>query len=457
MYVVDRSLDSFGHRARQVFQLHSVNRLTALTPALAVFLAIAPACEVPPYCENAIGVCPEPDSGVYVDTLDLQKSVWFEDQGINASTWESCREPNQSLCLLGAAGFEESRVLLRGEDEIVLFSTDSAYSTIGRIPVSSDSNIEFVDLTGRGSTAILAAEYLRDRREYATSLWNTNGERIWSRESDYGATPVDINNDGVLEFELYSPGGTLILNADGTQFTSTPQPSGFFQLADFDGDGILEAMSYTIVGPDTNPVTVNTRITTIEGGLLAEFTTAGFLYAVRFGDDTKDYLGNSDCQVMSLDGEVIGEVPREGPLDECAFELAQHAAPRVPTNCRTRDEDLHIVLSQELEQNVWDNLSKLTNTVVDVQFTADRDRFRVEFDYTIVEQPKILRCSFYRARKTIMKVFDENNRIVYHEVMASPSGRGSIAVIPSDVEGEEMLLVGDGDRILSYRWPASTE
>lgn len=86
-----------------------------------------------------------------------------------------------------------------------------------------------------------------------------------------------------------------------------------------------------------------------------------------------------------------------------------------------------------------------------VRFESLQQPYSVEFAYSIIFEPTFFGCGTQWASRTIMKVMTAQGDLVYHEVIESPSGRASFAVIPSDKAGEEILLVGHGTQIVAYQ------
>jgi len=149
------------------------------------------------------------------------------------------------------------------------------------------------------------------------------------------------------------------------------------------------------------------------------------------GDESRDYV-RIDCTIFDLDGTEVGQI--DG--DEYG-------------NCRHAGVDYG-----EAFETLGTCASEGKAETLHVRFAADREPFRVEPTYSIDSIGTTVVCGFSldtHATRTILRVFDPDDILVYHEVIESASPPGSITVIPSDVEGEEILLVADDTRILAYR------
>ena len=91
-------------------------------------------------------------------------------------------------------------------------------------------------------------------------------------------------------------------------------------------------------------------------------------------------------------------------------------------------------------------------TEVIVRFSKDREPFRVELSHSVeTTLPFIAGLTSFKVLRAILEIYDESGSLVYREVSDAGNAPGSVVVIPSDVEGEELLLLADDVRILEYR------
>ncbi|MCH8881360.1 MAG: hypothetical protein IID34_15950 [Planctomycetes bacterium] len=142
------------------------------------------------------------------------------------------------------------------------------------------------------------------------------------------------------------------------------------------------------------------------------------------------------CELYDIDGTLVGTLPTD-ENGECNPEEVDYGAPLIDANCPPEG------LAEFPEEFV--RLEEL------VRVTADSDPYRAEFTYSIeIDYPYVNGPIGYRSHRTILKIHDPTDELVYHEVIATESNPGSFLVIPSDVPGEEVLLVADGTRIVAY-------
>lgn len=379
-------------------------------------------------CDPDSGVCPPPQPGVRFDELGFDKSVWFESARVGAP-----EELKPTICRVDLDAHPGEEVVLRGASGMAVLAVEGGEAVMRGViaPINSEIDIvDFLDVDLDGNFEYFAEDHF----EELFVMFDHVGEVIWnspgSIERLRGVAFADVDGDGTLEFAARTYVGVEVFDAQGGMIHQLPgERFSAIEFGDFDGDGILE-----LVTVSTSELVETWRL---DGSRIASFRLGGedwYPITDRLpDDDTRDYL-RSNCTFLEIDGTVVGKMePNEHGY--CGAGRVDYVEPfRTIGSCAaTRGEA----------------------TVLDVRFQADRPPFRVQPSYSINEEGfAFLLAGFIRhhARRTILRIYDPDNRLVYHEVIASASGPESMAVIPSDLEGEEILLVADNQQILAYRF-----
>ena len=93
-----------------------------------------------------------------------------------------------------------------------------------------------------------------------------------------------------------------------------------------------------------------------------------------------------------------------------------------------------------------------------MRFSKNREPFRVELSHSVeITLPFVAGLASFKVLRAILEIYDEAGSLVYREVSDAGNAPGSASVIPSDVEGEELLLLADNTRILAYRLNADSQ
>ncbi len=418
-------------------------RLAPSAPAIA-FLLLASCDLVIHQCDTSIGVCPLPDVGVVLDDGRFVKRVWIEDVGVGTAYEQVRGDLRPHMCLAELDTAEGMEVLLHGHDGLAVMSNHpEAPETLAAIPLQPAAvwslPLLLIDVDGDGNVEFLrrSTEYpaIGGRPQDSLLLWNHSGELVWRRaiapflDSDGtyvsgGWTAGDVDADGVLEFAVSTSDGAEIFMADGTDLVQVGGGlSEEIAFANLDGHEGLELVTRS-AGTVNTWAMDGTRIATFEAdwkGIIARVSP----------DDVADRI-YADCDYLDAEGQVVASLtPNEWGY--CgAQNTVSYWEDRLIDPCEKPDA---------------------TDTVVrEVRFTSDAEPYRVEvsYSYQTRAQTPVAGAILSIPLRAALRIYDPGGALVYHEVIASGSGPGSIAVIPSDVEGQELLLVADDTRILAY-------
>lgn len=421
--------------------LNTVPRLVGVICAL-ILVGCARTTECDPY----VGVCPRPQVGVVVNDAGFVKSIWLEEPGITISE----RGVAKTICRgeLDVAPGEE--ILFRGDEAFVVTAADSPSPQIlSRVPASLYGT-SLIDIEGDGNI-----EYIEQYGSEIVRLRNHAGEVLWEVVSDSDKAPhswwsrslwFDIDGDAFLEFMIGTDHGVELRSADGTILTTIGSvPYGNMHLGQFDEDAELELALREAPSQDELG-----RIETfdLDGTLLGSFLPPDrdadslFSYFYVVPDPTVPGLERimAGCRIYDPAGNEVG-VLDENEYGYCYTGRAIVERDELITSCS-------VFVPQEMETPPFN-----------VQFDVQRDVFRVEVTYSFerYEFHNIVSAgSRHNTMRTVVMIYDQDGSLVYHEVLDSKSGPGSFAVVPSEVEGAEVLLLADDSTVFAYSLPAAT-
>ncbi len=409
----------------------SIERRLSLRLLRPAWLAIPLACvgcgSGDTMCE---GECPLPRVGAEVNTVDITRSTWADIgrllytehlQGIYG-VQES--DPNlQTLLVDGRAG-DFVFHLEGGNIRTSVFIDYGLDPETGSPTCYIDSYLIDVDQDGLidGTLAVLrrdgSSTYEFPDGEVVCPVaqyFDTAGSLLFSVDSCGGHTDHlnrahirDLDGDGTLEFFVSSCSEGLIVNADGTERLRIDE--GPVDLAVL-SDGSIVLVSW-------------------EGRL-----SIGEIPAQE----------TSQLPAWNLNGEPIAGISPD------------HLGLMMNDGC-----------GRERRVNECEGVATLTYGHHD--FTApplsSNNAVRVEISTSRLYGPGFQQIlppgGMWRplwASRTIVRLYDPDGTLIYHEVVDNPSGSiaGQVLIVPSDVPGQDTLLVVNGDEILSYRLPAESQ
>ncbi len=199
-------------------------------------------------------------------------------------------------------------------------------------------------------------------------------------------TTIDLNEDGIFEFVVRSQEGIFVLSADGSVRTRIGEDllDVFVATSPIDGSLVFVTSEFS-----ANAQPINFAVWTLDG-------------------DPIPHVDGAALQAMGLLNIVGGPASVEFDCHSC-------------TDLGSESESATVALGF----------------------------FRAEFSYsqTLTSTPTFVgpESSDISTTRTIMKVLDTSDQLVYHEVLASGSGPCSLAVI-----GEGVVLVADDEQIVEY-------
>ncbi len=382
-------------------------------------------CVPPIECDSSIGVCPRPEPGIRKDSPLLTKSLWFADERIGLPY-----NHYPTLCAVERDGIPGRELVIRGQNGIALLLAEEGVPAEPRLIAQTNPwEGQWLDTNGDKRGELFVASF----RDSSIRLWGNDGGLIWKHA--FAGTPyemywtwADVENDGLLEFAVgASDTGTIeILNSGGNRLSSLPNDTwATFHWADIEGDGVLEMVTQDAVG----------QIGTwrIDGSKVASFRGRRDFAITRLpDDDSRDYI-LVGCDVFDENGVRVGEYPVVNRYRDCEPPLISYQTPELSHDC--------------VENRMY------APPPVSVRFDAAQPRFRVKFEYSYrVQYPFVAGFPTVTTMRAIMSIYHDNGELEYQEVLNSSAGPGSFLRIPSDIEGEDMLLVAENARILAYRF-----
>lgn len=395
-------------------------------------------------CDAEVGVCPRPKVGVVVNDAGVVKSIWLDEPNVTVSGLGL----QKTICRgdLDVAPGEE--VLFLGDTEFVVVPEDPTFPRILSRVSTGLYATRLIDVEGDGNI-----EYLDQYYGEAIRLRNHTGDVQWEVTSDSENAPpflsftsywLDVVGDTSLEILINTQHGVELRSANGTVLaTMGVEPYETVFLAQLDEDADLELVARTAWNPS-----VLGRIDTfdLDGTLLGSIASpdsdADWQFAWFYVAADPNVAGLErivvDCKLYDPAGNEVGVLERD-EYDLCHTGREILGMDQVDTSC-----DLVLEMNPE---------------PFNVQLSAGSAAHRIDFSYSFerYEWNDFLVSSGtrYNPKRTILKIFDPNGALVYHEVLGSKSGPGSFTVIPSQVEGAEVLLVADDSTVFAYTLPAN--
>ena len=378
-------------------------------------------------CDPDRGVCPPPEPGLVFDESGLTKSLWFQEAGVGVPMR---LEP--TICRADLDVSPGTEIVFRGWDGFAVLAVDAGQAESRAIVTPEGfSRVQFHDVEKDGNFEYLTFSSFPEQRVF----FDHQGKPLWRAPDDIDlrgfAFPevADIDLDGTLEFGARTADGIDVFDAAGTVLYHIPGKSfSSLSFGEFDGEGMLEVVTQSIGGLVETWRLDATRL----GSFESPAAYWGKVVDRLPGDETRDYI-RIKCTLFDIDGTQVGRFGGDSGIP-CDFVGFDYAEPFTTVgSCDTADaeaETLH------------------------VRFAADREPFRVEPSYSInliIVVAGFGGFSAHEATRTILRIYDPDDKLVYHEVIETESGPGSITVIPSEVDGEEILLVAEDTRILAYR------
>lgn len=405
-------------------------------------------------CDEELGVCPSPSPGVLVDDGRIEERVWARGgDRVQPIMWGGA-DFQTTLCTgdLDRAAGEE--VILKGADGFMVFSSATSDSIVlADVPADrmlyDGRTTLFIDVDADGD-----AEYLRfpefdagfDRRfitlidHDGTVRWRRSGDiksgnfiDAWNEtDLEYGDwAAADIDGDGTIEFALTARNGVEITDSHGAHVAMIGNEFyDTIRFADTNGDGEFELI--TVAGDTIKTWTLNgTRVASFRNPAASWYTGV-----VRTDDEDPIDRIRVHCTLYDRNGNEVGTL-EPGKWGSCRWDDYD------PLNAINLDSCAPVQDTRSVERSV--------------RFEHDRPLYRVELSYSYRSESVLVLGRAWIPTHCVIRIFDADGTLVYHEVLESASAPGSITVIPSDVEGEEILLVADDARILSYRFTESPE
>ncbi len=394
-------------------------------------------------CDEDYGVCPPPEVGVVVDSGRIEKRVWAERESVGAPGEQVPFEFRPNVCSAELDASNGLEVLLNGQHGVAILANEPAEPTLLATVADPDPTdflrpLRFVDVDGDGNV-----EYLRQSATTATGesrylvLTHHDGTRRWERaidmhtvllrysEGDWAA--ADIDGDGTLEFAVTTADGVQLFDADGNDLSVIGDEFyAHIAFGNVTGDDELELITFR---------QRTTRTWSLDGTLLASFTR---------GEDESWWYGD------------IARVTPDDALDRlrlgCGlYDAEGNRVAIVAPGDRNRCDGSDVSSMAEFEVEPCPMQEETHSVERMVRFDASAEPYRIEASYSYRSTLRFAGFGTSTATRCILKIFDGAGALVYHEVINSASAPGSLVVIPSDVEGAELLLVGDDTRILAYQ------
>ncbi len=400
-------------------------------------------CGCGPECDEQLGPCPPPEPGVLLNNANISRSIWFEDERIGAPDDSRLI---RSLCEADLDKRLGDEFVFRGNEGLtVLAAEGGSPATIAFIPALRAWNVVLLDVNGDGDTEFLFGP------QGDLGLWDHAGNLLWSRTYSHAAgipfsfmvswgdwEHADIDGDGIEEFAITPFQGVDVTEADGSIIDSLRTGSvRTIKFGDVTGDETLEIITQTINGTITIWDAGGTEISSFDPSEISILLDVPGLKLIHLPDSDRDQI-LLNCAVYDIDGSVVTRLDEdEGIPGYCPVEEVEYGRPPIESPSCT--VEFFAFFDEPVEHEM------------PVRFAVGQEPFLVHLSYSIDSEPPPLAGLFsYQATRTILRIFNPEGTLVYHEVLESASTPGSAAVIPSDVPGEEVLLVADGTSILAY-------
>lgn len=397
-------------------------------------------------CDAEVGVCPRPQVGVVVNNAGFVKSIWLDEPEVTVSG----RGVVTTICRADVDAAPGEEVLFLGNDAFVVAAVDPSLPRIVSKVAAHLYDISMIDIEGDGNI-----EYVERGYSIGFRLRDHTGDVLWEFAPDSEApmpfgwsNPVWLDSDGdrTLEFLIGTDHGVELRSADGSVLrTIGSAPYKRMYLGQFDVNADLELIAGLAL-PQEGLVRVDTF--DLEGTLLGSFSLpdpdGDWLYSYFYvaADPTVPGLERirGNCILYDPAGNDVG-----------ALEMQEYGS------CFTRRD---IVGEDQLSTNCSiSQADEMGTEPFNVRFDVGGGAHRVELTYSLERYDWTdfnSAGTAYYPKRTILMIYDPNGYLVYHEVLDSKSGPGSFAVIPSEVEGAEVLLLADDSTVFAYSLPAVT-
>lgn len=405
-------------------------------------------------CDPFLGECPAPEPGLLVNEINLEKSVWVETGEIGLP------HPFYSqLCRADARRANGIEVIVHGMEGIaVIEHAEGKPTRTVHVPwhdTGFASVLTLHDLDGDGAT-----EYVGKNAEitpFNTEFYASDGSLILSYPTfQTGFEIIDVYGDGERELVIQDlrDDRSSIWNLNGDRIF-TAAVLGSVSSADLDADGDLEII---VQRNDSSERFATISSWELDGTSIGTFQTeeSGRVFVAASAEDPERHLIGFDCKLYSPSGHLEGEAdlinwlpvqngitttdPDSEGLHNCpGFEFGDF-----------RLSDYETEINQDCNDDMFDEF------VTFVQFRPTDRPYRIKFSYSVnvTEISTGFESNInYEVNRTILRVFNTNNRLVHHEVLASNCGRGSFSIIESAENERQILLVSDGEKIWSYHLP----
>lgn len=422
--------------------LNTVPRLVGVICAL-----ILVGCSRTTECDPYVGVCPRPQVGVVVNDAGFVKSIWLEEPEVTPRA----RWYEKAVCRGDVDVAQGDEIFFEGENAFVVVAVDpDSPRIISRVPLRL-SGTSLIDVEGDGNV-----EYVERDSAGAIRLRNHAGDVVWEVTSDLDDPPVqwsmnvfwlDFDGDGFLEFLVSTDHGVELRAADGAVLGIIGTlPYRFMRLGQFDEDPDFELVAQQAPYQDESA-----RIDTydLDGTLLGSFVplderASTYDPSIFFlaADPTVPELDRIeyDCRIYDPVGNEVGTLEK----DEYGL-------------CRTG----HEIIGWETTSTECKNgiSPEMATEPFGVRFNGENAAYRVELTYSFERYDwwdPVFAGSQHNIKRTILRIYDAVGDLAYHEVLGPKSGPGSFAVIPSEVESAEVLLLADDSTVFAYSLPAAT-
>lgn len=437
--------------------------------ALVAFLelALAPACgPVTYHCLRERGECPTPDVGVAIDNGTVKREVWYANQSLGVDPFANA----SLLCAVDVPRSTPGKVLLfqgpRGL--VILDAIDGVASDPLVFPTFHADNVGFVNLDkdpqaefdvhqdvlypdsdpgigpqvfAPGFDDYTDVPYTEGRIEPSSVVYDDDGTRLLIS----GYLPlgwVDIDRDGIFENVDADDTTITVFRLDGSVVFRAACDRCFGALGvDFDGDDSLEVVARRFVEYDPNQGTQGNSSQVIvfsqDGSQVSTFSIprAPYLRVAHSNNGSPgEYLLVNDSAVDKNGMTICNDIT--SAVEACGLVTIRPQSPEMFEGCPYLPEE---------------------SGVVTFRPRNSLGPHRIEISYSFVERvienctPLFFSCSTDYPIRSIVRIYSEEGELVYYEVLDSGSRPGSYVTASSNIEGEEVFLLADDDRILAFR------
>ncbi len=202
------------------------------------------------------------------------------------------------------------------------FSNVFSYTNIGSSGTFRTSgDAEFADVNGDGAVDMLINQ-IEDSIPIADSLFLNDGSGNFTASGQVlptmtgysSARLADVNNDGSVDYVTGTASGLFVALNDGTgNFTTTaadlgPVFNGDIELADFNGDGFLDALRHDPDGGSGLELWLGDGSDQFAFDSLISLSTSGYGGGVSVGD----FTGDGIADVIQVSGGAVHALANDG-------------------------------------------------------------------------------------------------------------------------------------------------